>query len=237
MLFTVSFAPAQVKPREEILTVVIDILRAGSTICKGLQCGALSFYPVKEISDAYEFRKKNPKCLLAGEREGKKIPGFDLGNSPLEYVEEVIKDKDICLCTTNGTKVLSYCHGKPAIIASFLNFDAVVSFITPERYPEIHLACSGQNGAFGIDDVYFAGLFINSWTKKHKKANCRFDSGAYAALSIANYYDGNIERVKESSFHAMHLKKIGFIKDVDFCFTKGNITIVPKLEPDGYIRI
>jgi len=236
MLFTVSLIPRFLKPREDVLTIVIDVLRASTTICIALLNGAKEIYPVAEVNEAYSFRKKHTDVLLAGEREGKKIPGFDLGNSPLEYNKDRVEGKTICLCTTNGTRILSACHGTPTIVGSFRNIDTIVKSIVPERYHEVQFACAGQANALSIEDVYYAGVLINLWLEKHKKFVLEFDEGAKAAISIAKYFSNNINLVAEASFHAQYLISIGFKKDVEFCLSRDTINIIPRLDEDGFVR-
>jgi 2-phosphosulfolactate phosphatase len=237
MLFTVNLTPRFLKPRDDVLTIVIDILRASTTICIALLNGAKEIYPVSEVNEAYTFRKKHTDVILAGERDGKKIPGFDLGNSPLEYDKDKVDGKTICLCTTNGTRILSACHSTPTIVGSFKNIDTIVKSIIPERYHEVQFACAGQANALSLEDVYCAGVLINLWLDKHKKTVLEFDEGAKAAISIAKFFNNNINLVTEACFHAQYLISIGFKKDVDFCFTKDTINIIPRLDDDGFIRI
>jgi 2-phosphosulfolactate phosphatase len=137
--------------------VVIDILRATTTMCVAMENGANSIWPVDSVQKAAQ---SGSSFLTAGERNGEKVEGFDLGNSPQEFSEEVVKGRDIVMTTTNGTKAISLSEGaKNIYIASYRNISAVVQEL--QKQPEdIVLFCSGWKDQVNLEDTLFAGEVI-----------------------------------------------------------------------------
>ena len=137
--------------------VVIDILRASTTMCVAMENGANSIWPVDSVQKAAQ---AGSSFLTAGERNGEKVGGFDLGNSPQEFSEEVVKGRDIVMTTTNGTKAISLSEGaKNIYIASYRNISAVVQEL--QKQPEdIVLFCSGWKDQVNLEDTLFAGEVI-----------------------------------------------------------------------------
>ena len=137
--------------------VVIDILRATTTMCVAMENGANSIWPVDSVQ---KVAQAGSSFLTAGERNGEKVEGFDLGNSPQEFSEEVVKGRDIVMTTTNGTKAISLSEGaKNIYIASYRNISAVVQEL--QKQPEdIVLFCSGWKDQVNLEDTLFAGEVI-----------------------------------------------------------------------------
>ncbi len=137
--------------------VVIDILRATTTMCVAMENGANSIWPVDSVQKAAQ---AGSSFLTAGERNGEKVEGFDLGNSPQEFSEEVVKGRDIVMTTTNGTKAISLSEGaKNIYIASYRNISAVVQELQ-QQTEDIVLFCSGWKDQVNLEDTLFAGEII-----------------------------------------------------------------------------
>ncbi len=137
--------------------VVIDILRATTTMCVAMENGANSIWPVDSVQKAAQ---AGSSFLTAGERNGEKVEGFDLGNSPQEFSEEVVKGRDIVMTTTNGTKAISLSEGaKNIYIASYRNISAVVQELQ-QQTEDIVLFCSGWKDQVNLEDTLFAGEVI-----------------------------------------------------------------------------
>jgi 2-phosphosulfolactate phosphatase len=145
--------------------VVFDILRATSTFVTALQNGAAAIIPVSEISEAAALYKKDPKILLAGEREGVKIRAaqsggvdFHFGNSPLEFTADAVRGKTIASTTTNGTRALRACAGAKNILAgSFLNLTATAEYLKKKHPGDVILVCAGTGDGVAMEDVLAAG--------------------------------------------------------------------------------
>jgi 2-phosphosulfolactate phosphatase len=146
--------------------VVIDVLRATTTIIYALEAGAKEVLPCREIDEAFAIAEKYPreKILLGGERLGKRIADFDLGNSPEEYLSYEVEDKTIIFTTTNGTQAMSHARGaKQIFLAAFVNASAVVQKLLGRD--EVHILCAGTDGEFSEDDIMLAGLMVERLQK------------------------------------------------------------------------
>ena len=151
------------------LCVVFDVLRATSAFVTALWQGAKQIIPVSEIAEALAWRQKDPRVLLAGERDGVKIGPpltggvqFDLGNSPCEFVPEIVRDRIIVSTTTNGTRALNACRPAPTVLAgSFLNLTATARFILWKQPQRILLVCAGTGSQAALEDILCAGALCS----------------------------------------------------------------------------
>ncbi|HBE81027.1 MAG TPA: 2-phosphosulfolactate phosphatase, partial [Firmicutes bacterium] len=142
--------------------VVIDVLRATSTIVTALGNKASEIIPAIEPAEVVDLVRVigSKECLTGGERKGLKIEGFDLGNSPAEYTEERISGKRLILCTTNGTKAIKSAQGAAEVwIGSFLNIGAVTDRLQ-DSTRDIVLICSGRDHSLCLEDMACAGAMI-----------------------------------------------------------------------------
>lgn len=144
------------------VAVMIDVLRASTTIVAALEAGAAEILPCEEIDEARRQASDLPagEVLLGGERGGLPIDGFDLGNSPEEYQPGVVGSKRIVFTTTNGTRALARCRAAARVlVGAFVNASALYERLVGEQ--AIHLVCAGTAGEVGRDDVLFAGLLVD----------------------------------------------------------------------------
>lgn len=141
--------------------VVIDVLRASTTIAYALDAGAREIFPCEEIEEAQRIADGLPpgEVVLGGERGGLPIEGFDLGNSPREYTPEVVSGKSVVFTTTNGTRAMRHCRqAARVLIGSFANATAICEQLLTEN--EIHIVCAGTRGQYSRDDILMAGLLV-----------------------------------------------------------------------------
>lgn len=141
--------------------VVIDVLRATTTICCALEAGAKEVVPCQEIEEACRVAEEFSRdAVLGGERDGLPIEGFDLGNSPDEYTPESVSGKSLVFTTTNGTRAMRHCRqAARVLIASFLNASAVFQELV--TLDEVHIVCAGTKGQYSRDDILMAGLLVD----------------------------------------------------------------------------
>jgi 2-phosphosulfolactate phosphatase len=157
--------PAHIAAEElaERVVVVIDLLRATSTICQALASGAREAVPFLEVADALvaaAAAKDRSEIVLGGERKGGRIPGFDLGNSPSEYTPEAVGGRSVFMTTTNGTRALHHArYARRVIIGSCLNLSAVLASIKKES--RVDVLCAGTNGVETDEDILAAGGFVH----------------------------------------------------------------------------
>ncbi|MBN1589373.1 MAG: 2-phosphosulfolactate phosphatase [Pirellulales bacterium] len=143
------------------VAVVIDVLRASTTIVTALASGAREILPCEDVDQArVEAARLPPETtLLGGERQAMPIDGFDLGNSPSEYSSEKVAGKTIVFTTTNGTRALARCHGASRILlGAFVNASAVLDALAGAE--RVHLVCAGTDEQMSYDDVLFAGMLV-----------------------------------------------------------------------------
>ncbi len=155
--------PTETTPEELAgsTAVVIDVLRASTTMIFALEAGAREIVPCQEVEEARQAAASflAGEALLGGERKGVRIEGFDQGNSPTEYTPERVGGKTVVFTTTNGTRALFRCRlAQNVYVGAFVNASALIERLR-HREP-IHLVCAGTNGARSRDDVLFAGLLV-----------------------------------------------------------------------------
>lgn len=209
--------------------VVIDVLRATSTAITALAHGCRGLVPVTSPAAARReaARLADERPLLGGERNGLRIKGFDLGNSPLEYRPEVVRDRVIIFCTTNGTQALLRAEKAARVfLAALLNASSVARRLKEEGRNWLFF-CAGSKGYFSWEDFVCAGLVLAAL--KELEPGLALGDGARAALKLA----ASGQELLGS--HADYLRKLGLGADVDFCTRRDVYDVVPVYE-DGWLR-
>lgn len=210
--------------------VVVDILRATSCITTALAHGVESITPFANLQDCERMREHG--YFVAGERNGEKVEGFDLGNSPFEYMDSKLRGKKIAFTTTNGTQAIAAASGaQEIIIGSFLNLSAVIDYLKP-ILSNVLIICSGWKGRVNLEDTIFAGALVD-------KLNIMFKPECDAPVIAHDLYIrelGSMFEFLKNSSHAKRLEKLGIQKDIEFCFTPDQYNIVPMLR-DGELVI
>ncbi len=207
--------------------VVIDVLRATSTIATAINNGAKEIIPVASVEFAVKVSGGifGGQTLLGGERNTKKIEGFALGNSPFEYTKEVVEGKSIVFFTTNGSKaIVKTRYSENLFTCSFINMDAVANHLTALNN-DIEIICSGRNNYFSIEDSVCAGMLISK-IKEIKKDISLNDSGT-AVTALYEKYKDNIVKMMRESDHGKILLENGFDTDLDYCGQTGILDIIP----------
>lgn len=141
--------------------VVIDVLRAATTIAYALEAGAREIIPCREVADALALAEQfaDDEIVLGGERDGVAIDGFQLGNSPEEYSPEVVDGKTVIFTTTNGTQAMAHARqADEVLVAAFVDASAVVARLLDRE--RISILCAGTDGRISEDDVLLAGLLV-----------------------------------------------------------------------------
>jgi len=220
--FAKAIAETEIKDKT---VIIIDVLRATSVMITALSNGAREIIPALTIEESYSnaqlFNRKN--VLLCGERDAKKIEGFDLGNSPLEFTPETVKSKTLILTTSNGTKAMNACqNAKEVLNAAFLNVEAGVEKV--KQFDELILVCSGTNGKFSLDDGMCAALIIEQLAKSK---TVKTDDLGEILFESWRRSDKNLKDVLKNCFHLNYLLNNGYKKDVDYCLQLNSHNIVP----------
>ncbi len=198
-------------------TVVIDVLRATSTIITAIDNGAKEIVPVASVEFAVKVSGGmfGGQTLLGGERNTKKIEGFALGNSPFEYSKEVVDGKSIVFYTTNGTKAIAKAKYSENLFAcSFLNITAIANHLISLN-TDVDLICSGRNNYLSLEDTVCAGMLISKLQKHYD--NIDINDSAKVSLVLYEKYSDDIPAVLQASDHGEILIKNGFEKDLEYC--------------------
>ena len=210
--------------------VVIDILRATTTITFAIANGATSIQPVLTPEQAFAIRQEQSGILIGGERHGKPVTGFNLGNSPSEYQRSVVFGKSIVITTTNGTRTMHACMSADWLfIGSFLNLGSLIR-VLDQTNNHVAFVCSGREGQFCTEDALFAGACVNIFCQIDNEV-CLTDSASTAQL----LFQANHQRVFESirnSDHGRYLASIGLESDLEFCSLVDLVDVVPVMIGD-----
>jgi len=213
--------------------VVIDVLRASTTITIALNNGAREIIPVASIESAVKISGSlfGEVTLRGGERNGKMIEGFNLGNSPLEYSETAVKGKSIIYCTTNGSVAMAKSrYAKTLVIASFVNLSTVVDFIKNEN-KDFLIICAGRLnnlGQFSMEDSVCAGMIVQKLSKIEGLA-LELTDAAQAALALQKAFGKSIFKMLKSTEHGKLLTEIGMGDDLKVCAEVDSVPVLPVL--------
>jgi 2-phosphosulfolactate phosphatase len=210
--------------------VVVDILRATSCMTTAFAHGIASITPFAKMEDCLALKDKG--YFTAGERDGKKVEGFDLGNSPFEYMDEKLKGQKIAFTTTNGTQAIAKSIGaQEIIIGSFLNLSAVADYLL-KGANNVLVVCAGWKGRVNLEDTLFAGALVEL-LKEHTQPDC---DAPVAAQHLYNQAKHDMVDFLKDSSHVRRLAKLNIYKDIQFCLTADQYTVVPVLK-DGVLVV
>jgi 2-phosphosulfolactate phosphatase len=211
-------------PRSTVL--VVDVLRASTTMITALDNGCTAIVPVAEPGDALA-QARGAGALVAGERRGQPIAGFDLGNSPLEVTPARVGGRTLVFTTSNGTAALLTVRRAPAVaIAAFVNLGAASSWALAGGRDVIVL-CAGERGGISLEDQVCAGLLVDRMLRDEPQAETT--AAARAALEVGRGYGKGVARLAQESAWARHLARAGRGEDVAACLVLDTTTLVPVL--------
>ena len=211
--------------------IVIDVLRASTSIVTALSNGAKEIIPVTTVESAVKISGNlfGDVILLGGERNGKKIEGFHLGNSPTEYNAENVRNKSIIFSTTNGSQAMVKArYAREMAVLGFVNMSMVVDFLV--RNPrDCTIICSGRNGMFSMEDAVCAGMLLQRRSDDDTCALTATD-GAQAAMALHKSYGKNILKMIRNTDHGKFLDEIGFGGDLSICAGVDTLPVLPLLD-------
>jgi 2-phosphosulfolactate phosphatase len=212
------------------VAVVIDVLRATTTIVHALAAGCGSVVPVAEVEEARRLAAgASGEYLLAGERDGLPLPGFDCGNSPGEFTPARCGNKVLVLTTTNGTRALLHAAlAERVLVGAFVNFSAVCEQLINEPRP-IHIVCAGESGSVALEDTLLAGAFAGSLGDKGLSPG---NDGARLALDCFAQHGRNLEQALISGSGGSRLRALGYDEDIRAAARVDTFALVPELRRD-----
>lgn len=210
--------------------IVVDIFRATTCMVTALAHGVESITPFASLDDCRAMKTKGYQT--AGERDGKKVDGFDHGNSPFEYMEDAMKGIRLAFTTTNGTQAIAKSAGAHEIvIGAFVNVSAVAEHLRQSENNAL-IVCAGWKGKFNLEDTLFAGALLEKLTD-HFAPEC---DAPLAALQLYKSASGDLKSFLSNASHVKRLARLNVVKDIEFCLTPDVYNAVPILK-EGVLRV
>ncbi len=211
--------------------VIIDIFRASTSIAAALHSNAEAVYVAGSMEDADALKSKLGNVVLAGERGGLKIEGYDLGNSPREMTPESVSGRTVIFNSTNGTKLLRrFADFRHAAVGSFVCLSALISYLE-ECHTDPVLCCAGQLGRFSTEDTLAAGYIIS----RLGRADDQLDDASLFARRMVDMAGDSWRNWAKTSSHGRLLASLGLADDLDFCLTIDKYDFVPVSDGDKII--
>ena len=235
--------------------VIIDILRASSTMTTALHNGASRVIPCGTPEEAFLIRDQNEAgtVVLGGERGGLKIAGFDFGNSPAEYDSDSVRGRTVAFTTTNGTKaLLKALQAREILVGAFLNRQAIIDRLARDQRVS-HLICAGTNGVITGEDVLFAGAVVDGLMRRsfaNLRSGCSWSLNDCAEIargfwrqSVGDTVDAvsshndqvfsvNIEATMKRSRGGRNLLSLGYDSDISLCSQLDTTRLIPEFHRD-----
>lgn len=207
--------------------IVIDVLRATSTILTALAHGCQAIYPAETVLQAKQLYQ--PGFILGGERACKKIPGFDLGNSPLEYTDASIAGKTLIMTTTNGTRAIQKAGKAGTILAASLLNGKVCAEEALSLKKDIVILCSGTQDVYSLEDGVCAGLLVDELLKAsvESRAELGINDFGLSMLYAFRHVQHNLTEALLHCSNGKRLCKLGFLEDIKYCSQMNTIPLVP----------
>ena len=231
-----EIAPGDVQGR---VVAVIDVLRASTSIAVALANGARTVVPVEDVDEAITRSRQfeRTQVRLAGERRMLPIPGFDMGNSPVEFTSEAVNDRTVLITTTNGTRSLLALQGaRDIVVASYVNLSVVsVMLRAAARANDISIVCAGTEGHFSLEDAACAGRYVRSITQPG--SSLTLNDAARACALIDGKYGDNIAEIFGDSWHGQALAEAGFGDDLVACASVDSHPVVPIYQDRQITRL
>jgi len=208
------------------IVVVIDILRATSAITTAFYNGVAKMIPVATVEEAKKYQEEG--FMVAAERDGAMVKGFDLGNSPFGYMNTKVKGKTIAITTTNGTQAIEASKGAgKIIIGSFLNLDTVIEYLKKEK-KDILFVCAGWKNKFNLEDTLFSGAVANELIYKYG-FDTNYDS-TLAAMHLYSIAKHDLYGFLANSSHRNRLAKLDLERDIKYCLTPNQCPVLPVMK-------
>lgn len=209
---------------ENTIVVVVDIFRATSSMCYGLANGANAIIPVAKLDECVAYKENG--FLLAAERDGEVVEGFNFGNSPFSYTRDKVEGKTIVLTTTNGTSAIQQCSSaKAVVIGSFLNITALSDWLKRQD-DHVLLVCAGWKNHFSLEDTVFAGAVVG----RIKGAERELDDAAQAAETLYLEARHNLSAFLSKASHGKRMQRLNITRDIDFCLEEDQVSVIPIMQ-------
>ena len=213
------------------LVVVVDIFRATSTMVAALAHGVTEILPFADLESCRAMQAQG--YLIAGERNGLTAPGFELGNSPVAFLEGNYAGKKLAMTTTNGTVAIEKSKGAASIlIGAFPNLQATATYIQSQKL-DVLIHCAGWKGRFNLEDSLYAGALVQALSGSHTNQ----EDGALAMGSLFDQEGNNLASYLAQASHAKRLQNHGIEADIAFCLSLNLYNQVVGVSQNGELRI
>jgi len=247
MKLDVAFLPSLFREPARYVCVVVDVLRASSSLVVLLERGVDEVLLAPSIGEARRLARERPQYLLCGERGGLPPRGFQYGNSPVEFAGLELAGRRAILCTSNGTRALARAAAAPLVlVGALLNASAVgraAAEAAAERGLDVAVVCSGDEGgtAFSLEDALGAGAIVDAIVglgretpprRAPVRARLELSDAALAALTIYRAHQGQEQAALRATSHARDLEALGLGEDLSFCAQRDRFASVPHLQRD-----
>jgi 2-phosphosulfolactate phosphatase len=231
MRVALHFVPNQIDEMSlrDGTVVIVDVLRACTSIATALSNGAKEIIPATTVEQAVKISGNlfGDVILRGGERNGKMIEGFNLGNSPSEYSEEKVKGKSIIFSSSNGSQAMGKArYARDMLICGFVNISAVAACLR-EANRDFTIVCAGNNGMFSIEDSVCAGMLIQKLVDS-KSPDLVLSDAALAAVTLYKSFGRGILKMIKNSEHGRYLTEIGFGADLETCADVDSLPVLPR---------
>jgi 2-phosphosulfolactate phosphatase len=217
---------------ENSIVVVIDILRATSSIVYGIDNGADAIIPVAQVEDCLAYADQG--YLLAAERNGEVVEGYNFGNSPFSYTADKVAGKTVVLTTTNGTKALHLARNRASqvVIGAFLNLESLCSWLKTQD-KDVLLLCAGWKDQFNLEDTIFAGAVV----RELRSLFTHFDDASTAAEDLYVMAKDNLRAYVGKSSHSHRMTALNIEDDINFCLQLNVCQAIPVLVGDNLVAL
>ena len=216
--------------------VVIDVLRATTTIATALNIGAEAVATFKSLESLMAASENWPQRLRAGERGGSKVPGCDLGNSPLDLSHELMKDKRLFISTTNGTKALEAVQQAAIVLTgAFINRQAVVKYLLEKDPETVWLVGSGWEGEYSLEDTACAGAIAKSLLENGTVPVSVGNDEVIAAVALYTQWQDNILELLKQASHGQRLLRLDCLADLKYCANLDMVDTLPIQKSPGLL--
>lgn len=232
-----AYAKAELVRPEDVaggLAVVIDVLRASTTICAALAAGAREVAPCLEVAEASGLAQRMGPgaCVSGGERGGRPVDGLTLGNSPSEYTPEAVGGKTVALSTTNGTRVMLWArHAERVFVGAIGNVSALCRVLRADGR-DVHLICAGVQGDTAMEDCIGAGAIAAQLIERGSSASNDDQAIMFSRLFTAAQLAGrgSLAPTLRTSLGGRNLVSIGLEADIETCAQLDAFNVVPELD-------
>lgn len=215
------------RPRPERFSVVVDVIRATTSVVSAFQHGCRSILPVASPEEARAALPASPEAILAGEQGGQRIPGFALGNSPREFNREAVAGRDLILTTSNGTKALrAVGAGRTVAIGAFLNRSAVGEWLIARRADAL-IVCSGYEGVFSLEDAVCAGAIVDRAAALER--DLLLGDAARACQAMWARFGSDLPRLLFETAWGRRVDGLGLGADLSVCARLDVTAVVPQM--------